>query len=261
MSDDFTKAAEAVAKAAEAASKLIPVQQVYEDGPQGAVKELGKAATDSVRVARLLMAPVQLLSAYQVRFERFCKRLADRVPEERRVEVPARVSGPVLEALRYIEEQDLVAEYMLNLLASAMDSEHASDVHPSFASLASQLSRDEALILFHLKRTGGFRRTFTQELHQGPPKRFSPPVYEVEDFPKHVLTYPQNYSVCVSHLYFMGLAHVMRDGDTEYLYDETVSPRVQTGVRNRDILELTDMGKMFVKACVPDELPAQESRP
>lgn len=257
MSDDITKAAEAVAKAAEAASKLIPVKQVYEDGAQGAVQELGKAATDAVRVARLLMAPVQLLGAYQVRFERFCKRLAERVPEERRVEIPPRLSGPVLEALRYIDEKDLVAEYMLNLLAAALDVDRAGDVHPSFSSFAGQLSRDEALILFHLKKRS-FRRVFTRELEHGPPKLFKPPMFEMEEFPKGVLAYPQHFSVHVSHLYFMGLVHVLTM-NTDYLRDNPAEPTKQTGIRVTDLTELTELGRMFVAACVPDELPDTNS--
>jgi hypothetical protein len=256
MPNDVRATAEAVAKAAEAAAKLIPVDKVYGDALQGTAKEIGKAGTDVARVARLLLAPVQLLAAYQVRFERFCERLANKVPEERRVEISSRVSGPVLEALRYIDEQDIVAEYMLNLLAAAMDSARSGDVHPGFSTIVAGLAPDEALILFHLKKVS-FQRHFTRELFHGPPKKWGPAVFQLNESPSHLLSQPQHLEIYMSRLYFLGLAHVI-DQQQEPIVEppDSSTPNLQTGLRVKDKVELTEFGKLFVNACVPDELPA-----
>ncbi len=249
-------AAEALARAAEAAAKMLPVEKVYVDGFQGVVREIGAAGTDIVKTARLLLAPFQIGAAYQERLARYCKRLQDKVPEERRQEVPARVSGPILEALRYFDEQDLVTEYMVNLLAAAMDSARGEDVHPAFSTIAVQLCTDEAMILFHLKKNS-FDRKYTQRLMQGPPVRFELPVFESNDFPLDQLAQPHQYGNLISHLYNLGLAWVVTV-NTEYLYADHTKARIQTGIRKIDRVELTEFGRMFATACVPDELPQPE---
>ncbi|MCI0426838.1 MAG: DUF4393 domain-containing protein, partial [Nitrospiraceae bacterium] len=51
------------------------------------------------------------------------------------------------------------------LLTSSVDSEAMAKVHPSFACLISQLSRDKALILYRL-RAGEFKVVDTLELNR-----------------------------------------------------------------------------------------------
>src|SRR5262249_2405759 len=138
---------EATKAAIEAVANQLPVDKAYDDVAHGALAETGKALTDTVKVARLLLAPVQYVAAWQDRFARYCKRIADKVPEDRRFEPATTITGPVLEALRFADEQALVTELMLNLLAAAMDRTRVQYAHPAFAGLAVQLSSDEALVL------------------------------------------------------------------------------------------------------------------
>jgi hypothetical protein len=48
---------ETIKAVAEAIAKTVPTEKVYDDVAHGPLAELGKAATDVARVARLLLAP------------------------------------------------------------------------------------------------------------------------------------------------------------------------------------------------------------
>lgn len=132
--------------------KQLPLKQAYEDTLQPAAKELGQIGADLVKVARLALAPVQLLAAYQDRFVQFIGESVRRVPEERRVAPAPQILGPVLEGIRYEPEGAPIDEMFSTLLSTAMDSEKVDKAHPSFPKLIEQLSHDEALILRELRR-------------------------------------------------------------------------------------------------------------
>jgi hypothetical protein len=100
-------------KAAADLAKYLPIEQAYRDVAQGPAKEVGKVLTDVIKTGRLILAPLQILAAFQDRFERYAKRIADKVPEDRRIEVRPMISGPVLELLRYVDEGEPLAEFML----------------------------------------------------------------------------------------------------------------------------------------------------
>jgi hypothetical protein len=234
-------------------AKHLPVDRVYTDAVEGFAKEIGALGTDVVRTARLLLAPFQLAGAWQVRFARYCKRIAEKVPDERRTEVPLVISGPVLEALQYAPAEELLTEMMLDLLACAMDTQRVDDAHPAFGHILKQLSPDEAMVLFHLKKS---RYRFTQylKLHQDK-NWFDKPVIEENDFPLDTLARPKLYYVYLKHLELLGLANGVLVSRTY----ERNAENVQTG--NREICEatLTDFGEMFARACVPDKLPIDQN--
>jgi hypothetical protein len=234
-------------------AKHLPIDRLYTDALKGPAKEIGALGTDVVRTARLLFAPVQLAGAWQVRFARYCKRIAEKVPDERRTEVPLLISGPVLDALQYTLHEDLLTEMMLDLLACAMDTQRVDDAHPAFGHILKQLSPDEAMVLFHLKkRKYGF--TEYQKFHQDK-NWFDKAVIEANDFPLDSLARPKLYDVYLKHLALLGLADKVFVSRTY----ERNAENVQTG--NRDICEATlnAFGEMFARACVPDELPVDQN--
>jgi hypothetical protein len=240
----------------EALAKQLPIKEAYEDGVQKPLQEAGNALTDIVKTGRLLLAPFQLGAAYHERFARYCKRIADKVPEERRIEVMPVISGPVLEALRYVEEDQLPTEYMLELLSCAMDSSRVEDAHPAFGQIVSHLSPDEALILFHLKKRT-YRLRQYQDLHHAPIKRFGPATVEWNDFPTGILARPDLFLMYMSHLLHLDIAGAWGTGENEYPKNEE---NIQTGLHQIFEAKLTPFGEMFARACVPDELPNPGSR-
>src|SRR5882672_12762516 len=78
---------------------LIPkelLNKVYDDALSGSAKQVGKLSEDTLKTARLLLAPLQVGAALQERFESMMERISRRVPEERRIEPPAEIVGPTL---------------------------------------------------------------------------------------------------------------------------------------------------------------------
>ena len=71
------------------------------------------------------------------RWQRYLKRIADKVPEQRLVEDHPQLAGTVMESLRYVPEESFTAEMFLNLLARAIDKERVSEAHPAFAYIIS----------------------------------------------------------------------------------------------------------------------------
>jgi hypothetical protein len=131
--------------------KLLPakvIEKVYDDIGSATAKEMSKIAVDLVKTARLFLAPIQLAAAFQDRFERFVARVRNRIPEERQRQAPAEVVGPAVEHMRYLDEDSPLWQMFEELLVSSVDIEALAKVHPSFAHLIEQLSRDEAVILY-----------------------------------------------------------------------------------------------------------------
>ena len=63
---------------------------------------------------------------------------------------PAMISGPIIDRLKYAEEDNPLTELFLHLLARSIDTDRINEAHPAFIHIIDQLSPDEALILFEL---------------------------------------------------------------------------------------------------------------
>lgn len=75
------------------------------------------------------------------------------IPESQLQEPKVSVIGPALEASKYYFEEKPLREMFANLVASSMDSERASSIHPSFVEIIKQMSPLDAqnLLLFKSK--------------------------------------------------------------------------------------------------------------
>ena len=138
----------------EGLDKLLPakvIEKAYDDVVSPPAKELGKAAADLVKTARLLLAPFQLAAAFQDRFERVVERIRTKVPDDRQQPPPAEVLGPALRQMQFLGEDNPLWKMFEELLTRAVDAAAIASVHPSFAHVISQLSRDEAFILYRLR--------------------------------------------------------------------------------------------------------------
>lgn len=231
--------------------KLLPIGEIYKDVAQPAARQVGGALESTAKVARLLLAPIEYLAAYEERWQRYLERVAQKVPEDRRIEAPSQVVGPVLEGLRYVNEQDVIAELFVNLLARAIDSKRVSEAHPAFASIISQINTDEAQIIYRLHQRSFIRRTYSALNAQT--NTFSGGQLLSDEFPVEKLIFPENYLTYIDHLHSLNLAGMWQQGNQEYVYDE--ESRQQIGVNINSKAQLTTFGEMFARACVPDQLP------
>lgn len=130
-------------------SKLIPIDKIYDDLAQPAVHEIGEMLHNTTKVARFLWAPIDYLAKQQDRFQNYLKRISEKVEEDNLIETSPRIVGEVFEALKYSEQQSILTELFLNLLARSIDKKTQDKCHPAFPNIIKQLSPDEAVILFY----------------------------------------------------------------------------------------------------------------
>ena len=223
--------------------------KIYEDLAAPTVQEVGGAAADIAHGLRLFTAPFLLMGSWHDRLLRYVANVTNRVPEERRIAAPAMIAGPVLEKLRFLEPEDSLTELYLNLLARAIDKDHINEAHPAFVTLIGQLSPDEALIIYRL-RDSSFKAVDTLAWDQANDRFVPPPVIEKIDFPVSELTYPEHLYMYTDHLNSLNVMTWHIVGHQEIIRDDS---GMQTAVRRRSTMALTEFGKLFVKACIPDD--------
>ena len=233
-------------------TKLLPLSEMYKDLAQPAAKQVGGALESTAKVARLVLAPIEYLAAQSERWQRYLHRIAEQVPEEKRIEAHTQVAGPVLEGLRYVDETNIIADLFVNLLARSIDRDRVSEAHPAFVNIISQLSSDEAQIIFWLRK----KRYLYRQYSAFNPKKatFSERQIIENEFPTEKLIFPENFEVYMDHLYSLNLAGIWQEGNQEAIFGG--KPSVQTGVNITSYATLSSFGRMFAQACVPEELPS-----
>lgn len=217
-------------------------EKAYDDVLSPGFKELGKLGQSAAKTARLLLAPLQIAATFQDRFERFLEKLGDRVPEERRLDVPPEIAGPAMEAMRYLDDGTALWGMFSELLMKAADRDFVGLVHPSFAYIVKQLTRDEALLLDKL-RTQDFKITDTMSFNRGV-NRFENLEIESSTIPKDELLNPDAVGIYYSHLESLSL---VRWPVTKQ--DPIMHGGVQIGIRRCSVIHLTEFGRLFVQAC------------
>jgi hypothetical protein len=229
-------------------TKVLPIEKLYDDVASPALREVGEAARNTVKASRFLLAPIDYLAAQHERWLNFLRRVNDKVPEENFVAAHPQLVGPVFEGLKYLEEESLLAELFLNLLARAIDKERANEAHPAFATIISQLSPDEAQIIFYLNGREWLLKQYSSFSSAG--KLFGPRQVLVNEFPLKKLLFPQNYFIYLDHLHSLNLAGVWQHGNQEATYEDGV----QSGVNIVSYARLTPFGQLFAKACLPEKI-------
>lgn len=229
--------------------KNLPIKDLYDDLVKPAAREVGTALGNVAKVARFVLAPIDYLAAQHERWNRYLERVAQKVPEEKRIEAHPQLAGPALEGLRYVGETDLIAELFINLLARAIDRDRVSEAHPGFSGVIASLSPDEALLLYYLKKR---RYALRQTAALDPQTRLFAQRKTVEsEFPADTLAFPNYLFLYLDHLHSLNLAGVWQQGHQDAIYEG--EPKQQVGVIINNIIALTPFGELFVKACVPDE--------
>jgi hypothetical protein len=242
-----------------ALGKLVPkktIDKFYDHALSGPAKEIGKLGTDVVKTARLILAPLQYGAAYQERLERACKRISERVPDERRVEAPLEIVGPTLEKLQYVREGSELWDMFEEVLTKSVDSEAQATIHPAFSHIISQLSRDEAWVLYRL-RDKDFEVIDCLDYDQ-PANKFINRVIEKSELPNDELFLPEKMELFYAHLESLSLVTwPVEKQDPVY----GVAGGPQTGLRRRSRMRLTEFGKLFVAACIPAEGFEKHAKP
>ena len=143
---------------AKAVAELAKAVPIYQDAIQPAAKEAGKSLHLVTRAVNAALAPVEGLvwGVEKIRDfvrERVATKL-DNVPPEDVQQPKPHVAVPAIEALRYTGAESDLAELYANLLATSMDKATAYRAHPSFVDMIKNMSPDEARIMKYLATSG-----------------------------------------------------------------------------------------------------------
>lgn len=226
--------------------KSLPIEKIYADLASKPTQEVGDIILNSVKAARCILAPIDYLAAQQDKFQNYLKRVNNKVPEGNQINAHPSLTGPIIENLKYLEEDSLITEMFLNLLARAIDKERVSEAHPAFSKIISQLSPDEAVIIYYFSK-----HHYKDELTFIYEKSFK--FIETVDviktqFPTDQLKFPNNYRMYLDHLNHLNLLAAYND------FSKVVEGSPYNHKYCLQTTRLTSFGTLFSKATIPEDL-------
>ncbi|MBU6339152.1 MAG: DUF4393 domain-containing protein [Rickettsiales bacterium] len=122
------------------------VTDIYKDSLQPSVRIIGNSLA---QCASLLVSPVgRVASIFEKNINKCLDRL-DGVAEDNLVEPDPRIAVPVLEKLRYVEDQK-VSDYYSEILASASQKDKKNRVMLSYIEILNRVTADELRILEYI---------------------------------------------------------------------------------------------------------------
>jgi hypothetical protein len=221
-------------------------EKAYDDAGTKPAKQVGELAEDIVKSARLALLPFQILAALQDKFEKTLERVASNVPQEKRINPQLQIVGPIFENMKYMDDNGILYELFEELLARSIDSERIAEAHPSFIHIISQISHDEAILLYELKKND-FEVVDIMDFDRET-NFFSNRKIEKTTVPKDVLLFPDKDEMY--HLHLVSLSLV----SWQIFKQEPIVGinNLQIGSRSYSKIQLTEFGKYFAKACIPE---------
>lgn len=228
---------------------VVPVDKVYQDALSPAMKQIGKVLESVAKTSRFLLAPIDYLAAQHDRWERYLKRVAERVEEENLIEGHPQIVIPTIEGLSLTYENSLLSELFISLLANSIDKSKQDFAHPAFPNIIKQLSHDEAVMLYYLKK-GNCKAKQRFDLNEEG-TFFIRAVTLEDEIPLDKLQFPQHIKLYSNHLNSLNLTKTFEMGDQEIIRDELTN--IQTGVIYKCERRLEEFGKLFANACIPDQ--------
>jgi hypothetical protein len=228
---------------------IIPVDKVYEDAMSPAMKQIGKSLESVAKTSRFLLAPFDYLAAQHDRWQRYLEKVANKVKDENLIEGHPQIVIPTLEGLSLTYENSLLSELFINLLANSIDSTKQDLAHPAFPNIIKQLTHDEAVVLFFIKKKAYKIKQQSDLNKEG--TLFTSKFTLEEEFPLNKLQFPQHIWLYMDHLHSLNLAGTYQVGNQETLREEETGR--QTGVIINSERRLIEFGYLFAQSCVPDE--------
>src|SRR5258708_917818 len=228
---------------------IIPIDKVYTDALSPALKQIGQAIESVAKTSRFLLAPIDFLAAQHDRWQRHLVKVASKVESKNLIEGHHQIVIPTLEGLSLTGENTLLSEFFINLLANSIDKTKQDFAHPAFPNIIKQLSHDEAVILFYLKKKNYKFKNQSDWIEE---KRiFTSQSTITEEFPMEKLNFPKHILLYMNHLASLNLAGTFEYKNQEVIKDP--STQKQTGVYINYERTLIEFGELFAMACVPEK--------
>jgi hypothetical protein len=133
----------------------IETAKAVKDTLPGTVMQLDSACSAIIEwFSSFVLYPLKLTSVkYKYKLESFSndlKRKTESIPEEKRHMPDISLVGPTLEALRYSFDVNEIREMYVNLLASSIDKDKDSLVHPSYVDIIKRMNSVDAVVFHYL---------------------------------------------------------------------------------------------------------------
>lgn len=271
MSDEVDKPG-MVADTAKAIAAITENIPVYQDAVQPAAQEVGKGLHLVAKAVNSALVPVEAFvwGVDQIRefvHKRVAKKLENVPPEEIQPPKP-HVGVPTIDALRYTGSESDLADLYANLLATSMDRVTAYSAHPGFVDIIKNMCPDEARIMRYLAANPRYPLLDI--------KVVTPSDESFIVAHRHVsllgidsqCEHPPLASNYIDNLERLGLVHVntgvrmTAEEPYKRIEDFPQILQILTELRKLDgkridvdkfRLEVTDLGKQFIRACVIDK--------
>jgi hypothetical protein len=266
-----------IGETAKAIADLTKSVPIYQDAIQSAAKEAGKSLHLVARAVNAALAPVEGLVWGVERIRDFVReRVAaklDNVPPEDVQQPKPHIAVPAIEALRYTGAESELAELYANLLATSMDRATAYRAHPSFVDMIKNMSPDEARIM-RFFATHGDQPIINIKLIVNDQGHFLTPHRHVSLIGlKAQCEYPPLTSNYLDNLARLGLIDIpdkfltrddlyteIEENPQIKLIKESLSKKESFKVEIEKLkVELTDLGKQFIRSCVIDKSVQERS--
>lgn len=203
---------------------------------------------------------------YSLKLDAYKKKVENEInaiPSDKIIEPNLQVAGQALENSKFCIESDELTTMFSKLIASSMNSDTISNVHPSFPEILKQMAPQDAHLLLEFKKNSmlpicKYRIAISDSGYHYPlseiylnnslinlePTYYSSSLASLKrlglidiDF-LNFLTDDDKYSVYISHTYYSRL---------QYNYG-TKNVSIEKGIAG-----LTPLGESFIKVCVPDK--------
>lgn len=117
-------------------------------------KSIGDGLSD---IFELIFAPVKVANIYtQHKIFKFKQELEEginKIPDDKRIDPPLNIVGPVLEASRFYIDSDDIRSMFANLISASMNVDTSSYVHPAFSEIIKQLRPLDAQLFSAIKES------------------------------------------------------------------------------------------------------------
>ncbi len=256
--------------AADAVKGIAEAIPVYQDVVQPAAKEIGTALGTVAKTVHIALAPVSALVWGFDQIKDFVstkvsERLKNTPPEDIQPPMP-NVAGPTLESLRYTGFESTLRDLYANLLATAIDIKTASLAHPAFAEIIRQMTPDEARLVALFAQVRMFpvvtvrRETLSPVSGIDVLRNFSflgvdagcsypdlTPQYLDNLCRLGIIAIPERFYVAAN-----AYDKLENDPRIKSLIAENNSVANCRGVVVKAIVEVTELGRQFIRACLID---------
>lgn len=241
---------------------------IYQDLAQPSVKAVGNALGTVFEFSTSFLLPVKLLNEkfklnFKKRLNEYKEKLEE-IPEDKRCEVHPQIGTPIIEKLSYTTN-DEIADMFTTLLANASNVDMVNNAHPSFVNMIERMSPDEARILSYLKDKIDIQYcNFYGDAKDG---EGYATLLDHETLLRNEIefNYPQNLNAYLANFISLGIiidkAGIFRIDKTIYnkirdevnlkKLEDTLVPQTYKSITvEESYYEITDFGKLFIKACI-----------